>query len=66
MPEQRVRVYVPANDRTYEPTEDPAWWRDVELCDQDCHHPVHAFRPERRHHLEQAIVIDKAMTSSRR
>lgn len=52
------RMYVPANDRTYAPTDDPKWWKDVEPCGSDCHHPVHAFgHPERLRHLETASVI---------
>lgn len=36
------------------PTEDPDWYRTVDVCDDDCHHPVHAFRPARRRHLVEA------------
>lgn len=42
------------------PTDDPDYWRDIEDCDDDCHHPVHAFNPERRRHLiptEDAIMF---------
>lgn len=34
------------------PTDDPAYWRMIEACGDDCHHPVHAFgRSERMRHL---------------
>lgn len=53
-----VRMFVPANDETYEPTDDPDWWKAVNVCGDDCHHPVHAFgHPERLRHLEAASVI---------
>jgi len=55
---QFLRVYVPANGRVYVPTEDPDWWRDENLCEESCHHPVHAFgRPQRLYHLESFTVI---------
>lgn len=33
------------------PTDDPAYWQTIQECDASCHHPIHAFRPERRRHL---------------
>lgn len=33
------------------PTDDPAYWRMIQDCDEGCHHPVHAFNPERMRHL---------------
>lgn len=51
------RLYVALTDEVWEPTEDPDWWRAVNLCDDRCHHPVHAWHPERRHHLEEAAFI---------
>lgn len=58
------RLYVPATGEWWEPTEDPAWWRTVEPCGDDCHHPVHAFgHPERIRHLEEAAWV-KACAAS--
>lgn len=54
-----MRRYVPMDDATYEPTDDPAWWRDVNVCGDWCHHPVHAWHPERRHHLERASWVER-------
>lgn len=52
------RVYVPANDETYEPTDDPDFWQAVNVCGPDCHAPIHAFKhPERIRHFEKASVI---------
>jgi hypothetical protein len=33
------------------PTDDPDYWQMIQECGSDCHHPVHAFHPERRRHL---------------
>lgn len=54
---QPSTVYVPMTEVWWEPTDDPDWWRTVEPCDEDCHHPVHAFHPERRHHIEDAAWV---------
>lgn len=45
-----------------EPTDDPKWYRMVEECDDDCHHPVHAFgNPERLRHLIEANLAEFAL-----
>lgn len=52
------RVYVDETASWWEPTDDPAWWRTVDPCGDDCHHPVHAFgHPERLRHLEPASYV---------
>lgn len=34
------------------PTDDPDYWQMDQPCDDNCHHPVHAFgHPERVRHL---------------
>lgn len=37
------------------PTDDPDYWQAIEDCNEDCHHPIHAFHPERRRHLIPAV-----------
>lgn len=39
--------------------EDPERYRMVRNCEDDCHHPIHAFHPERRQHTEDALWILK-------
>jgi hypothetical protein len=47
-------IFVPLTDCWWEPTDDPKYYRRVEPCGEDCHHPVHAWHQERRRHLEVA------------
>lgn len=45
-----------------EPTDDPAWFRTVNECGADCHHPVHALgHPERLRHLIEADLAEIAI-----
>ena len=45
-----------------EKTEDPTWYRMLDLCDEECHHPVHAFgHPERMRHLIEADLAEVAI-----
>ena len=46
------RLWVEMTGEWWEPTDDPGYWRTVEPCGGDCHHPVHAFGAPRRRHLE--------------
>lgn len=50
-------IFVPITDDWWEPTEDPDWYRTVDLCGTTCHHPIHAFHPERRRHLDEADFL---------
>ena len=38
-------------DGWWVPTDNPDWWRMAASCTETCHHPVHAFNPERRPHI---------------
>lgn len=45
-----------------EKTDDPAWYRMLDLCSDECHHPVHAFgHPERMRHLVEASLAEVAL-----
>lgn len=47
-----------------EPTDDPAWYQEVEPCGDDCHHPVHGLgRPERMRHLVDADTAQTALAN---
>lgn len=51
-------VYVPMTGKWWEPLPgDPERYRTVAVCDTTCHHPIHAFRPKRRRHTEDAAWI---------
>lgn len=51
-------VFVPSTDQWWEPIpSQPELYRTVAVCDDTCHHPVHAFRLERRRHTEEAAWI---------
>lgn len=51
-------VYVPGTDGWWIPVEGNAEiWRMAEPCDDTCHHPVHAFNPERRQHVIDASEV---------
>jgi hypothetical protein len=55
--ESDAAIYVPLTDGWWVPTDDPAWYRMAEPCTDTCHHPVHAFNPERRRHIEEAAWL---------
>jgi hypothetical protein len=50
-------IYVPMTDGWWGPTDNPAYYRMVDPCDETCHHPVHAFNPERRRHIEESAWL---------
>ena len=58
-PTEAKRLWVAMTDEWWEPhPEEPgSFWRTVEPCDDTCHHPVHAFNPERLRHLESAVWV---------
>lgn len=43
---------------------DEGYYTALEDCDSDCHHPVHAFVPERRKHLIEADLVDIAVVNN--
>lgn len=51
-------VFVPLAGEWWEPIpDDPVRYRTVAVCDSACHHPIHAFRPKRRRHTEDAAWV---------
>lgn len=52
------------------PTDDPAWWRMVDDCDETCHHPLHGFGDRgRRPHLipaEDAVLFEHEPSNAER
>lgn len=39
---------------------DEKFYKQLNDCDNDCHHPIHAFHPERRKHLIEKDLVEVA------
>lgn len=61
-------VYLPDTDADNGPLDGwwmpletmPGWWVMVAPCYDTCHHPIHAFNPERRPHIIPASEVTGA------
>lgn len=60
-------VFLPQTDGWWIPTEDPGWWRMLTVCDETCHHPVHAFQSPRtaRSHVIEAAEVELMLAELR-
>lgn len=45
------------------PSED-SYYLMLNNCDNNCHHPIHAFHPERRKHLIEADLVKIAVRNN--
>lgn len=64
MNDKTVRPIQWTIPRVEEKLDKEGYYRTLNDCDDNCHHPIHAFHPERKKHLIEADLVEIAIKNN--